>query len=388
MPTSSIFFHFKELSLFHFYYCKKTDSFYLSLIPFIMKGVFVLYFPIYWGFIICVLFILCGLLGISIQAFDFFIDAIPTLLVSLIVILLILAIHRLISFFRQERYSFLYWVDEAVMLLSIIPGIGIFMEFTDIDRCCRWFSWFDEGTDIRFLTYTIIVLAFSTAMMTIGFFLPSKILSHIILFLPIIFPFCIYIVGMPICAKSYSDYITTNFTSESILVEYQVTEDSRIYYPSRRKDEQIWLFPSLLSSKYSNAEFKEGEIVYLLESKPLDFYKSAGYTYVNVSNGTIGGVIEIDNLQSVSTPQYTYKIQTIANQSSVYKADIHTMSGTLQSWHRTDEVIENLPQNTILTVTHSSNYSPTDDGYLRILLPDGTGGFISRDNVSVVRTPI
>ena len=56
--------------------------------------------------------------------------------------------------------------------------------------------------------------------------------------------------------------------------------------------------------------------------------------------------------------------------------------GSYQIWNRTNEVVGRIEKKEEITVTAS------DDGFLRIKLPDGTEGYISRSDVEVVRIPL
>ena len=321
----------------------------------------------------------CGL-GLAVEAIGSFLDALPFILAALLVSAALFAIHCMARKFREKRKTALYSVSEAVLVLSVTLGIFAFAGPTYIDRCGRFFTWLGDGFEMQLLTYIGIVLVFSAVAMILAFLIRSKAISSILLLLPIALPFAMYAYALSACSKSYSDYVTTCFTAENPLPEYRVTKDTPIYYPDILKGESP--LPALLPVKYTTEEFPEGEIVYAV-------YGPAGEedAYLPVSNGTQGGLVAVEDLEAVETPQYAYEIRTVSEACPVYKANAYTVSynfpmeGRYTIWSRTDEVIATLGAGETLTVTDS------EEECLRIRLPDGREGYLSRDGVAVVRTP-
>lgn len=248
--------------------------------------------------------IFCGV-GLAAEAIKSFVDALPFILAAIVVTVVLYGIHRLIAVFKSKRprCRFLYSIGEVVMILSSTFGIIAFAGPTYIDRCGRWFTWFGDGLEAQIITYMCVVIIISSVVMIVAFFIPSNAISNILLLLPIILPFAIYCNSLTVSAESYSDYITTCFTSEDTLAEYEVEKDTKIYYPDIMKGDN--LLPALSPIKYTSEEFKEGEIVYAIyvSGQVENFEKGS---YIVVSNGSIGGMVSVDDLKDVSEPQYTY----------------------------------------------------------------------------------
>lgn len=335
-----------------------------------------------WFVPMSLIFILlfCGL-GLAAEAINSFLDALPFILAALLVSAVLFAIHCMVRRFREKRKNALYSVSEAVMVLSVTLGIFAFAGPTYIDRCGRFFTWFGDGVEMQILTYIGIVLVFSAVAMILAFLIRSKAISCILLLLPIALPFAIYAYSLSVGAESYSDYVTTYFTPEDFLPEYRVTKDTPIYYPDILKGESP--LPALLPVKYTTEEFQEGEIVYAVYGAAKE-----DSVYLTVSNGTLGGLVAVEDLEAVETPQYAYEIRTVSEECAVYKANAYTVTynfpveGFYTIWSRTDEVIATLGEGEVLAVTDP------EDGFLRILLSDGREGYLSRDDVAVVRTPL
>lgn len=332
------------------------------------------------------LLIFCSI-GLAAEAIKSFMDALPYIIAAIVVTAILLGIHYIITVFKSKRpkCGILYSISEWVMILSSTFGLFAFAGPTWLDRCGRWFTWFGNGIDAQILTYISIVIILSTIIMVAAFFIPSNIVTNIILLLPIALPFCIYFNSLSVSTQSYSDFITTDFTCEDTLSEYEVVRDTKIYYPDIWKGDAP--IPALSPIKYTSKEFKAGEIVYAIyASGSIENFEEG--SYIIVSNGTIGGQILVDDLKDVAKPQYTYKIRTVSEESPVYKADVRTIThnypveGSYQIWDRTEEVIDKIEKNTEVIVTNS------DDGFLRIKLSDGAEGYISCNDVEVVRIPL
>lgn len=126
-----------------------------------------------------------------------------------------------------------------------------------------------------------------------------------------------------------------------------------------------------------------GEIVYAVYSSNSIANSEEG-SYVIVSNGTIGGKVLVDDLKDVAEPQYRYEMTLSADESEIYEA-VKVLQN-LEIYEKGDAIVGTLKKDEVpdgkLLVTGG------DDGYLEIKLEDGSLGYISRDDVEVVRTPL
>lgn len=347
----------------------------------------VLFIPL--GFFFLLLF--CGI-AFAMEVIHSFIDAIPFILASILVSIIVLGIHRIVCAFRIKRPNLLYSVSEFVMIFSITVGIIAFAGPLNLDRCHRWLSWFGDSLAIQLLTYIGMVILTNLVFVTIAYVMPARIISSFVLLIPIAFPFMIYVNSISVCTKSYSDYVTTHFTSMESIQEYRIVEDSRIYYPDIFKGEA--LFPAFVPYKYSTEKFSEGDIVYTVYNSA-EYYEENGYTYITVSDGTKGGMIKIANIEKVDAPQYQYILQTRSDDCTLYKADSYVINynfptkGSYTTWSKSDEVLTTLPAGQALTLsTDGVDEMDSADIYLRIQLCDGTQGYIAREDIAVIRMPL
>lgn len=337
------------------------------------------------------LFLFCGI-AFAMEVIHSFMDVLPFILAAIIVSVIVLGIHFIFCAFRSKRPNSLYSVSEFVMIFSITVGIIAFTGLLNLDRCHRWLSWFGEGLAVQILTYIGIVILSNLVFATIAYVMPAKIISSFVLLIPIAFPFVIYASSISVCTKSYSDYVTTHFTSMEAIQEYKIIKDSKIYYPDIFKGDA--LFPALLPYKYSTEVFLEGDIVYTVYNS-VEYYEENGYTYITVSDGTKGGLVEINDLEKVDTPQYQYILETSTDGCPLYKADSSIINfnfptkGSYTIWSKSDEILATLPAGQALTlVTDGVDEKDSTDIYLRIQLDDGTQGYIERENIAIVRAPL
>ncbi len=332
------------------------------------------------GFIFLLIF--CAL-GLARELIRGFLEALPIWIAAIIVIAVLFLIYCMVSGFRarRPRCRILYSLGLWIMILSTTFGLFAFAGPTWLDRCGRWFTWFGDSVEIQMLIYVCAVILLGAAAMILAFLIPSNLISNIILLVPIILPFVIYFNAMSVSTQSYSDYITTDFTSEDTLIEYQVVRDTKIYYPTLWKGSPS--LPEFSPIKYAPKQFKAGETVYAMyNSGSIETFEEG--SYIIVSNGTIGGKVLVDDLEDVAVPQYRYEMTLATEQSEVYEAV--KILPNYEIYEKGDNIVGVITKDNLsdgkLVVTGG------DDGYLEIELEDGTLGYISRNDVEVVRTPL
>ena len=332
------------------------------------------------GFILLLIF--CGI-GLARELIRGFLEALPVGIAAVIIIAVLIGIYCMVAMFKRKRPKCraLYSLGMWIMILSTTFGVFAFAGPTSLDRCGRWFTWFGDSIEAQLLTYICAVILIGTALMIIAFLIPIDGVSNLILLAPIILPVVIYFNAMSVSAQSYSDFVTTDFTSEDTLTEYEVVRDTKIYYPTIWKGSPS--LPEFSPVKYTPKEFKVGEIVYAVYSSNSIANSEEG-SYVIVSNGTIGGKVLVDDLKDVAEPQYRYKMTLSADESEIYEA-VKVLQN-LEIYEKGDAIVGTLKKDEVpdgkLLVTGG------DDGYLEIKLEDGSLGYISRDDVEVVRTPL
>lgn len=339
---------------------------------------FIWFIPL--GFILLLIFLS---LGLAREAIRGLLETLPIWIAAIVIIAALFAIYCMVAKFKSKRpkcramYTFSLWI----MILSSTFGVFAFAGPTWLDRCGRWFTWFGDSVEIQMLIYVCAVILLGAAAMILAFLIPSNLVSNIILLVPIILPFAIYFNAMSVSAQSYSDFVTTDFTSEDTLTEYEVVRDTKIYYPTIWKGSPS--LPEFSPVKYTPEKFEAGEIVYAVYSSSSIADLAQG-SYVIVSNGTIGGKVLVDDLKDVAEPQYRYEIILSVEQAEVYEA-VRVLT-TLEIYEKGDAIVGTLAKDEvpdgILDVVGG------DDGYLRIKLEDESLGYISCDDVEVVRTPL
>lgn len=332
------------------------------------------------GFILLLIF--CAL-GLARELVRGFLEALPVGIAAVIIIAVLFGVYCMVAVFKNKRPQCrtLYSLGMWIMILSSTFGVFAFASPISLDRCGRWFTWFGSGIETQLLTYICAVILIGTALMIIAFLIPINGVSNLILLAPIILPFAIYFNAMSVSAQSYSDFVTTDFASEDTLTEYEVVRDTKIYYPA------IWRgspsLPEFSPVKYTPEKFEAGEIVYAVYSSSSIADSEEG-SYVIVSNGTIGGKVLVDDLKDVAEPQYRYEMILSVEQAEVYEA-VRVLT-TLEIYEKGDAIVGTLAKDEvpdgILDVVGG------DDGYLRIKLEDESLGYISCDDVEVVRTPL
>ena len=332
------------------------------------------------GFILLLIFLS---LGLAREAIRSLLEALPIWIAAIVIIAVLIAIYCMVSRFKAKRpkcrvaYSIGLWI----MILSSTFGVFAFAGPTWLDRCGRWFTWFGDGIEIQILTYICAVILLGAAAMLVAFLVPSDYLSNIILLIPIMLPFIIYFNALSVTTQSYSDFITTDFTSADILTEYEVVRDTPIYYPTIWKGSPS--LPEFSPIKYTPKELKSGEIVYAVYSSgSIENFKKGGY--IIVSNGTIGGKVLVDDLKDVAEPQYRYEIVLSTEQAEVYEA-VKVLS-SLEIYEKGDAIIGTLTKD--IVPDGILNVLGGDDGYLKIKMSDGSLGYISCNDVAVLRMPL
>ena len=339
---------------------------------------FIWFIPL--GFILLLIFLS---LGLAREAIRGLLETLPIWIAAIVIIAALFAIHCMVANFKSKRpkcramYTFSLWI----MILSSTFGVFAFAGPTWLDRCGRWFTWFGDSVEIQMLIYVCAVILLGAAAIILAFLIPSNLVSNIILLVPIILPFAIYFNAMSVSTQSYSDYITTDFTSEDTLIEYQVVRDTKIYYPTIWKGSPS--LPEFSPIKYAPKQFKAGETVYAMyDSGSIENFEEG--SYIIVSNGTIGGKVLVDDLKDVSEPQYRYDIILSTEQAEVYEA-VKVLQN-LEIYEKGDTIVGMLTKDVV--PGGILNVVGGDDGYLKIKLEDGSLGYISRSDVAVMRTPL
>ena len=331
-----------------------------------------------------ILILIACVLVLGLRVINTLIDSLSIGLSILVIIIVLLILHIVIVALKDDNDNKLYYVGEIIMIGSITLGsFFLYGELIGIDKSAQWLTWFGEGLGKQLLVCISIILIASLILLLISA-IPIKYIQNISLICWIIFPLCLYTNGLFVCSESYSDYVTTSFTSEEKCSEYQIVKDTKIYYRNYYQGESI--LPAFSPIKFSTHEFKEGETVYSVYHS-LWYCKDNVYSYICVSNGTIGGYISVDDLKKSYPQKYSYKMQTKSDDCPVYGIDIQIIEyrPPLNDQHiysRTNEIIDTLNHGEEINVIN------TYDSYIRIQLSDGREGYISRNNVEVIRTPI
>ena len=186
---------------------------------------------------IILLLIFCAV-GLASELIRDFLEALPVWIAAIIIIVVLFLIYCMVSGFRVKRPKCrtLYSIGLWVMILSSTFGVLLFSGPTSLDRGARWFTWFGDSIEIQLLTYVCAVILIGAAAMILAFLIQSNLISNIILLAPIILPVAIYFNAMFVSTQSYSDFITTDFTSEDTLTEYEVVRDTKIIRPFGKED--------------------------------------------------------------------------------------------------------------------------------------------------------
>lgn len=313
--------------------------------------------------------------------YNSFLDALPSLLMAVGVVVFSILMIFMVRYFinKRRRCKLMYILGEIIVCLGLSVGVIVIGEIMSLDNCERLFVWFGTSPDMRILSYLGILSLLSFIFFVVAYLIPFDLISNIILILPIILPFLIYAKCLPISVDSYSDYVKTDFKSEETPLEFVITKDTPIYYPDVWKGNP--LFPAISSTKYTIHEFQKGEIVYSPYRTDPDYELKPGGR-ITVSNGELSGIISTDDIVVVSEPQYKYEMQLRVPEADVYKARLINN----KFYQKTDEVIGTVSisdfPNGILTVMQSEN------GFLRVVLPDGSIGYISVNDVKIKKTPL
>ncbi|HIT59453.1 MAG TPA: hypothetical protein IAC39_07075 [Candidatus Faeciplasma pullistercoris] len=332
------------------------------------------------GFILLLIFLS---LGLAREAIRGLLETLPIWIAAIVIIAVLFAIYRMVTIFKEKRPKCraTFTLGLWIMILSSTFGVFAFAGPTWLDRCGRWFTWFGDEIEIQMLTYVCAVILLGAAAMIIAFLIPSNLVSNIILLIPIMLPFAIYFNAMSVSTQSYSDFVTTDFTSEDTLTEYEVVRDTKIYYPTIWKGSPS--LPEFSPIKYAPKQFNAGETVYAVYgSGSIKTFEEG--SYVIVSNGTIGGKVLVDDLKDVAEPQYRYEIILSTEQAEVYEA-VKVLSN-LEIYEKGDAIVGTLTKDVV--PGGILNVVGGDDGYLKIKLEDGSLGYISCNDVAVVRTPL
>lgn len=332
------------------------------------------------GFILLLIFLS---LGLAREAIRGLLETLPIWIAGIVIIAVLFAIYCMVARFKTKRPKCraMYTLGLWIMILSSTFGVFAFAGPTWLDRCGRWFTWFGDEIEIQMLTYVCAVILLGSAAMIVAFLIPSNLISNIILFIPIILPFMIYFNAMSVSTQSYSDFITTDFTSEDTLTEYEVVRDTKIYYPTIWKGSPS--LPEFSPIKYAPKQFNAGETVYAVYSSgSIENFEEG--SYVIVSNGTIGGKVLVDDLKDVAEPQYRYDIILSTEQAEVY--EVVKVLSNLEIYEKGDTIVGTLTKDVV--PGGILNVVGGDDGYLKIKLEDGSLGYISRSDVAVMRTPL
>ena len=282
--------------------------------------------------------------------------------------LLMTGIHLLIALFRRKREKLLFWIAEAVMLLSLFPGVFFFAELLNLDLCRRWMPWFGENLTAQLFTTLAFLVAVSLLLLFLAYFLPLLPLRLLPLLLTILLPAGLYCFGLKVCTQSYSDYMTTYMEGAEPVEEYVLTSDAEIYYPSF---EAMGRYCFLQKESYSRESFSEGDVVYLLSSMVAARFRVQ--EYIVVSDGEKAGLVSISSLERLDAPRYEYELRTTEERAPLYRPEQKDGEKVSRSVICTLEAGEKL------------EYLQSLDGYLKVCLADGTEGYVKRGCVEIVR---
>lgn len=332
---------------------------------------------IFVPFSVILILLFCGV-GLATEAIKSFLDVFPYFLAAAIISIIVYAFHKLLKLYRVKKPSRMYSVCETVTIMAVLPGVVAFAGPTYIDHCKRWFTWFGDSLEVQILTYIGCVLLSGFLCATMAFLVPVKAARTIILFIPIVVPILIYLNSLSVTSTSYSNYVTTEIETEGNVQEYRVVKETKIFYPDIIKGDSH--IPALSPIKYTKDVFKEGEIVYAVYNAPVPSDKNQE-TYITVSNGSIGGLVALANLEWLENPEYTYEIRA-KEESPIYE---EIQFGTSDYYYNGITIIGSVPQEEVLTVLKGSLVS--SEPYLRVAY-NGAGGYISRNCVEVVRIPV
>lgn len=305
-------------------------------------------------------------------AIEDFSAVVPWLAVGAGVGLLMTCIHSLISLFRRKREKLLFWIAEAVMLLSLFPGLFLFAELINLDLCRRWLPWFGENLIAQLFTTLALLVAASLFLLFAAYVLPLLPLRLIPLLLAVLLPAGLYHWELTVCTQSYSDYMTTELEAADPIEEYVLTRDAEIFYPSF---EEMGTLCFLREENYSRESFSEGDVVYLLSSMVAAKFREQDY--IAVSDGEKAGLVAIDSLERVDSPRYSYELRTTAEETILYRAEAT----------RDGEEVSSVPIRTI-AAGETLEYLQSLRGYVKVRLADGTEGYVERGCVSVIRTSL
>lgn len=274
-------------------------------------------------------------------------------------------VHLLARLFREKTGSLFFLFAEAVMLLGVFPGVVFAAELVSLDRCGRWMAWLGSSAPVRILTALAVLVAACTLVMVIAFAIPLAPVRIPVLLLTAAIPAGLYFWGLSAGVESYSAYMASNFALAEPFEEYEVTRDTKIYYPSF---EEPNLLPMLLSDPYSGGSFKKGTVVYLLSSMVAAEY--AELEYIPVSDGERSGYVAVSALRELDGSVYEYTLAAGEDGAQTYR-----LSGgelTLSSFLNPGEPLD---------------YVSSVGGMLKIRLSDGKNAYVLREDAEVVKTP-
>lgn len=295
--------------------------------------------------------------------------------------LVLTIIHWVFRAFRWKTGNVLFAFSEAALLLGLLPGSFLYAELLNLDQCHRWMAWFGSSLAARLFTVLAVLTIASVALTAIAFLIRLRPLRVVVLILPLLLPAALYLHGLSVCTKSYSDYMTANLTVAQPVEEYELKRDADIYYPSFLLENT---FPMLLPEGYAEEGFSKGDVVYLLYS--MKAAQRQNWEYVPVSDGEKAGFVKISELRKLSAPQNEYAVATLEKDTPVYEEEVfdtRVLPLAGGSGKAAEEcVLSTLPKGEKLAVKRLRG------DYLEVLLSDGTSGYVARESVAVVKQPL
>ena len=292
-------------------------------------------------------------------------DFAPWILSGMGMGLILTGMHSLIRVFREKTGSVFFLFAEAVMLLGIFPGVVFAAELVSLDRCGVWMAWLGSSAPARIFTALAVLSAACMAVMLLAFAIPLVPVRIPVLLLTAAVPICLYFRGLSVCTESYSAYMASNFALAEPFEEYEVTEDTALYYPSF---EEPALLPILLSEPYSGGSFEEGTVVYLLSSMVAAEY--AELEYIPVSDGERSGYVAVSALRELDEPVYEYSLAAGEDGAQTYR-----LSGG------------ELAPSSVLSPGEALDYMASAGEMLKVRLTDGNIVWVLREDAEVVKTP-
>lgn len=325
-------------------------------------------------FAVCILMII----GMAVTAFIKNILVFITLCIMIIVwIALIFAFRK----FYNISHNPLFILNAIFVLGYYFIGFFLLDEFFNLDKNNQYLSFLHlDGGSKTFLTIAM-VSAISLLILLISIHC-KIVLQCILCILQISGTLCFTIFVILMCCQSYSNYFTKRIMLDNTFVEYTITENTNIYYPSHRSEKRI---PSILPYKISVNKFDSSDIVF---SNNISYTRSED-GYIEVSDGEKSGYVKQSSLKANENFVYDYQFICNQNNTPIYKAKIKERTNSAGQPYRsyslsdTKEIEKYINKGEALTKV---DYYFEESEYMAVSLPDGTEGYVSIFNIDLKKT--